>query len=107
VAVAVAQPPPVVAPVRPPTPVTVAPVPVAVATSKKPAALGAITVVCMPKCDQIIDNGTSLGPGHIFNRPVPSGRHVLQLSAPNGAKKNLVVEVVPEQTKEVRMSMDK
>ncbi|MDB5219886.1 MAG: hypothetical protein JWO86_7813, partial [Myxococcaceae bacterium] len=76
-------------------------------TVRKPAALGAITVVCMPKCDQIIDNGTSLGPGHIFNRPVPSGRHVLQLSAPNGARKNLVVEVAPEQTKEVRMSMDK
>jgi hypothetical protein len=61
----------------------------------------------MPKCDQIIDNGTSLGPGHIFNRPVPSGRHALQLSAPNGAKKSVVVEVVPEQTREVRMSMDK
>jgi eukaryotic-like serine/threonine-protein kinase len=86
-----------------------APQPVAApaATPKKPAALGAITVVCMPKCDQIIDNGTSLGPGHIFNRPVASGRHVLQLSAPNGARKNLVVEVVPEQTKEVRMSMDR
>jgi hypothetical protein len=31
----------------------------------------------------------------------------LQLSAPNGTRKNLVVEVAPEQTKEVRMSMDK
>ncbi|MEA2749136.1 MAG: eukaryotic-like serine/threonine-protein kinase, partial [Myxococcales bacterium] len=88
----------VAAPAAPPTPAP---------TVRKPAALGAITVVCMPKCDQIIDNGTSLGPGHIFNRPVPSGRHVLQLSAPNGARKNLVVEVAPEQTKEVRMSMDK
>lgn len=68
---------------------------------------GALTIVCMPKCDQIIDNGTSLGAGHIFNRPVPAGRHVLQLSAPNGAKKNLVVEVVPDQTKEVRISMEK
>jgi hypothetical protein len=74
---------------------------------KKPAALGAITVVCMPKCDQIIDNGTPLGPGHIFNRPVPSGRHTLALSAPNGVKKNLVVEVAPEQTREVRIPMDK
>jgi hypothetical protein len=61
----------------------------------------------MPKCDQIVDNGTPLGPGHIFNRPVPAGRHVLQLSAPNGVKKNLVIEVVGDQTKEVRMSMDK
>jgi len=94
-------------PVRP-SPVAAAPAPAAPPkpTAAKPA-LGAITVVCMPKCDQIVDNGTSLGAGHIFNRPVPSGRHVLQLSAPNGARKNLVVEVAPEQTKEVRMSMDK
>jgi hypothetical protein len=61
----------------------------------------------MPKCDQIIDNGTPLGPGHIFNRPVPAGRHVLVLSAPNGVKKNLQVEVAPEQTREVRIPMDK
>ncbi|MBX3190035.1 MAG: hypothetical protein KF819_23620, partial [Labilithrix sp.] len=73
----------------------------------KPAALGAITVVCMPKCDQIIDNGTPLGGGHIFNRPVPAGKHVLQLSAPNGVRKNMVIEVLPDQTREVRMSMDK
>lgn len=89
---------------------TAVPTPAATPTTKKPAApaaLGAITVVCMPKCDQIIDNGASLGPGHIFNRPVPSGRHVLQLSAPNGVKKSLVIEVVPDQTKEVRMAMDK
>jgi len=90
-----------------PQPAPVAAAPPATTAAKKPAALGAITVVCMPKCDQIIDNGTSLGPGHIFNRPVPAGRHVLQLSAPNGSRKNLVVEVAPEQTKEVRMSMDK
>jgi hypothetical protein len=82
-------------PVPPPTPV------------KKPGGLGALTVVCMPKCDQIIDNGSSLGPGHIFNRPVPSGRHSLVLSAPNGVKKSMTVEVIPDQTREVRISMDK
>ena len=99
-----AAPAPIARPTPPPQPVAAAaPAP----TPKKPAALGAITVVCMPKCDQIIDNGASLGPGHIFNRPVAAGRHVLQLSAPNGSRKNLVVEVAPEQTKEVRMSMDK
>jgi hypothetical protein len=69
--------------------------------------MGAITVVCMPKCDQIVDNGTPLGPGHIFNRPVPSGRHVLVLSAPNGVKKTMQVEVQPEVTREVRISMEK
>jgi hypothetical protein len=61
----------------------------------------------MPKCDQITDNGTNLGPGHIFNRPVPSGKHILVLSAPNGVKRTMPVDVLPEQTKEVRISMDK
>jgi hypothetical protein len=61
----------------------------------------------MPKCDQIVDNGTPLGPGHIFNRPVPSGKHVLVLSAPGCAKKTVAVEVFPEVTREVRMPMEK
>jgi outer membrane biosynthesis protein TonB len=72
-----------------------------------PAALGALTVVCIPKCDQIVDNGSPLGPGHNFNRPVSSGRHVLSLSAPNGVKKTMQVEVAPGETREVRISMDR
>jgi hypothetical protein len=54
-----------------------------------------------------VDNGSPLGPGHIFNRPVSSGRHVLSLSAPNGVKKTMQVEVAPGETREVRISMDK
>ncbi len=87
-----------------------APIPTPVAPPKTPpkaGGLGAITVVCIPKCSQIIDNGTSLGAGHLFNRPVPAGRHNLTLVAPNGVRKNVVAEVVPEQTKEVRISMDR
>lgn len=64
-------------------------------------------MVCTPKCDQTVDNGSPLGPGHIFNRPVAAGRHVLQLSAPNGVKKSVTVEVPADQPKEVRMPMDK
>lgn len=107
-------PPPAPSPTTPAAPATTArvnpapaPAPAPAPTPKKVAALGALTVVCMPKCDQIIDNGTPLGPGHIFNRPVASGRHALVLSAPNGVKKTLQVEVVPDQTREVRISMDK
>jgi eukaryotic-like serine/threonine-protein kinase len=77
------------------------------APTPAPAALGALTIVCIPKCDSITDNGQNLGPGHIFNRPVPAGRHMLALSAPNGAKKNLQVEVAEGQTREVRIQMDK
>lgn len=119
--VVAAEPTPAPAPAPAPTP-SAAPAPTAPATTarapspapapaptpkKASAALGGLTVVCIPKCDQIIDNGTPLGPGHIFNRPVTSGRHALVLSAPNGVKKNLQVEVLPEQTREVRISMDK
>jgi len=77
----------------------------AAAGPKKAGGMGAITVVCMPKCSQIIDNGSELGAGHIFNRPVPSGRHALELTAPNGVRKSIVVEVVPDKTNEVRVSM--
>jgi serine/threonine-protein kinase len=87
----------------PPSP---APAPPPTAKKTSPAALGTLTVVCMPKCDQIIDNGTPLGPGHIFNRPVPSGRHALILSAPNGVKKTVQVDVTPEQNTAVRTSME-
>lgn len=115
------------APAAPPTPAAApapavatqaAPKPVAATTPKavaapapKPAAAKApstatLTVVCMPKCNQIVDNGTSLGPGHIFNRTVSSGHHVLQLSAPNGVRKTVVVDIEPGGSKDVRTSMD-
>lgn len=81
-----------------------APAPKPVAT--KAPATATLTVVCMPKCNQIVDNGTSLGPGHIFNRTVSSGHHVLQLSAPNGVRKTVVVDIEPGGTKDVRTSMD-
>ncbi len=103
--------PPSPAPAPRPTSAAIAPTPALAAAPatkpSRPAPLGAITIVCMPKCDQIVDNGTPLGPGHIFNRPVASGRHVLQLSAPNGVRKTLVVEVAPDKTTPVRMTMDK
>jgi serine/threonine-protein kinase len=91
------------------TPVAVPiPQPVAVPTSKKSSAQGALTVVCFgSKCDQIIDNGTPLGPGNLFNRPVAAGRHLLVLSAQNGVKKTIPVVVNPDQTSEVRITMDK
>jgi hypothetical protein len=89
------------------TPPSPAPAPVPSTRKPAPTALGALTVVCTPKCDQIVDNGTPLGPSNIFNRPVSSGRHILVVSAPNGVKKTLTVEVFPEVTREVRMTMDK
>jgi hypothetical protein len=107
-------PPPVVT--TPPDPLTPVPLPrpppprepkVATAPPPLPSeGTGAITVVCIPKCDSTIDNGVPLGPGHIFNRPVAAGRHTLVLTAPNGVKKVVPVEVFPGVTREVRMSME-
>jgi hypothetical protein len=57
------------------------------------------------RCDSIIDNGTPLGPGHIFNRPVAVGRHQLTLHAPNGVTKNLRVDVHADQLKDLRVAM--
>jgi hypothetical protein len=68
--------------------------------------LGTLTILCTPRCDQIRVNGTSVGPGHIFNRPTSVGRKVLVLSAPNGARKVVTVEVEPETTTELRVSME-
>lgn len=68
--------------------------------------LGGLTIICVPKCDRISDNGTDLGPGHIFNRAVATGTHSLALSAPNGVKKTLVVDVIADQTRELRVTMD-
>lgn len=73
-----------------------------------PAALGAITVVCMPKCSEITDNGAPFGTGNVFNKPVTAGRHALVLfSATTGVRKPMVVDVASGQTAEVRVSMEK
>jgi hypothetical protein len=68
--------------------------------------MGALTVICQPKCSSIIDNGEDLGAGHLFNRPVASGSHQLILHAPNGVAKTLRVEVWPEEAREVRILME-
>jgi hypothetical protein len=65
-----------------------------------------MTVVCIPKCSQIVDNGVPLGPGNLFNRPVSSGRHALSLSTPGGSRKEIQVEIVPGEAREVRVSME-
>lgn len=78
------------------------------APASGPAALGAITVVCMPKCTEITDNGAAFGTGNVFNKPVTAGRHALVLfSATTGVRKPMVVDVASGQTAEVRVSMEK
>jgi serine/threonine protein kinase len=86
----------------------VAPRPAASASAAPAAAgTGKLTVVCLPKCDRILDNGEVLGNGYVFGEEVPAGRHTLVLSTPAGAKKTMSVEVLADATKEVRVSMEK
>jgi hypothetical protein len=68
--------------------------------------VGALTVVCMPKCDRIVLDGRHIGPGHIFDRAVIPGRHMLELSAPNGSRRTVYVDVSADQTKELRVAMN-
>jgi len=80
---------------------------VAPRTALLSAEFGALSVVCIPKCESTTDNDISLGPGHVFNRPVRAGRHVLRLTSTNGVIKTVTVDGSPEQTREIRMSMDR
>jgi hypothetical protein len=65
-----------------------------------------MTIVCSPKCDSIVDNNVPLAVNSVVNLPVASGSHRLVLSAPNGVKKTMLVNVMPGQTREVRVSME-
>src|SRR6185437_8881736 len=81
---AVAAPPRLPHPVRPVSMPPPAPLPL--------AEMGTLTIVCAPsRCDQIIDNGVPLGPGHIFNKTVAAGPHRLQLRSATGEMKTLRV----------------
>ena len=66
--------------------------------------LGGITIVCLPACSQVLDNGSALGPSPIFARPVQSGPHNLTLVS-GGNKKSVKVTVTPGKTSEVREAM--
>jgi len=55
---------------------------------------GLVTVLCVPACDAVVENGRSLGPSPIFRRTEPVGSHVLRLR--QGAREEIVVAHVAE-----------
>ncbi len=63
--------------------------------------MGSITIICYPACEQVIDNGVSLGKSPILARPVPAGKHTIQLMA-GGAKKSAVLTVKPDENADLR-----
>ena len=63
-----------------------------------------ISVICIPACDQVVDNGKPLGASPIFKRSVPVGAHRLRLLS-SGYGKTVSVSVVADQLSVVRESM--
>jgi hypothetical protein len=103
----VAQAPQVVSPAPPPTPVAQpsrhgGPV----NSSGGAGGSGLISVICIPGCDQIFDNGKLLGPSPIFKRPATLGSHRIKLVVTNPpASKTISTIVVADQVAMVRESM--
>jgi len=75
----------------------------ATATTTAPTALvfGSLTVICFPACDQVIDNGTPLGPSPFFGRKVPVGsrRITAVWSNPPGRKVVSAIVVADQETR--------
>jgi hypothetical protein len=67
--------------------------------------MGALTIVCTPRCDSIVDNGTPLSPGNLVAVPVPAGHHKVVLTS-GGVKKTFSVSVAAGQTRELKADLE-
>jgi serine/threonine protein kinase len=105
------RPPPSPPPSPPPDQATAAapapqPVPRRVSSSDQsgPVAQGMISVICIPACDTVIDNGKPIGSSPIFKRSVNVGSHRLKLVS-GSFSKTVSVSVIVDQLAVVRESM--
>ncbi len=73
-------------------------------TAAPASGTASLTVICLPGCSQVYDNGALLGASPVFNRSVPSGRHSLKLVSDSGTK-NVSVTLKPDEKQSVRVSM--
>ncbi len=78
---------------------------------EKPAAAdkedpGFLTIVCNPYCDDVVDQGRSLGPSPIVHLSVKPGQHRITLKK-DGQSKVISVIVVSQQVTAQRISMAK
>jgi serine/threonine protein kinase len=77
-----------------------------VSTNAAGGSQGFLTVVCLPGCDQIYDNGKLLGPSPVFKRPTQVGSHKIKLVLNNPlATKTVSAIVQADQVFMVRESM--
>jgi serine/threonine-protein kinase len=66
-----------------------------------------LTVVCVPACDEVLDNGRRLGPSPIFKVPTVVGSHRLTLRVLDPPSTKVVeVTVNEDETTTVRQAMD-
>lgn len=74
--------------------------------SLQPAAQepGYLVVMCEPACDDVSDNGASLGPSPIVRVPVKPGAHTLALRS-GAVKRELATTVEAGQTTAQRVKM--
>jgi len=68
--------------------------------------MGTLSIICTPRCDSIVDNGTPLSPGNLVALPVAAGPHKVVLTA-GGVKRSFSVKMAPGETKELRADLEK
>jgi hypothetical protein len=82
-----------------------APHPVAPASTTAPSTTGGgsgtLKVICFPGCDQVIDNGSALGPSPIIRRAATVGSHRIKLVWSDSSKVVSTI-VIADQTATVR-----
>jgi serine/threonine-protein kinase len=65
---------------------------------------GTLTIICKPYCDDVLDNGRSLGPSPVVNLSVPPGQHRVTLKKGKDTKVISVI-VVSGQSTSQRVTM--
>ncbi len=79
----------------------------ATATTPAQQVFGSLTVICFPACDQVIDNGTPLGPSPFFGRKVPVGsRRITAVWSNPPARKVVSAIVVADQETRIRVNQN-
>ena len=86
-----------------PTPVP-GPGPTPLGTAKPASGPGTLTVVCMPKCEEVRLDGAVIGTGNVYGKEVPAGNHTVSRSA-GGKKDTRSVTIKAGQSVEIRGSL--
>lgn len=93
-------PPPEPVPSAPPAPVP------ASSADKADKEMGALSIICTPRCDSIVDNGTPLSPGNLVALPVAAGPHKVVLTS-GSVKRSFSVKIAPGEMKELKADLEK